>query len=71
MMKNILKAEGKHHSLSRGETKGRMITDFLWKAMQATRWWIDIFKVLKEKKKKICQARIQKQTNKKSFKKEG
>ena len=51
-MKNILKAEGKHHSLSRGETKGRMITDFLWKAMQATRWWIDIFKVLKEKKKK-------------------
>ena len=52
MMKNILKAEGKHHSLSRGETKGRMITDFLWKAMQATRWWIDIFKVLKEKKKK-------------------
>jgi len=45
-----------------------MITDFLWKAMQATRWWINIFKVLKGKK--ICQARIQKQTNKKSFKKE-
>lgn len=27
-----------------------MSTDFLWKAMQATRWWINIFKVPKEKK---------------------
>ena len=43
--------------MQRGKKHVRMTSDFLWKTMQATRQWINIFKVYREK---ICQPRIQK-----------